>query len=59
MRLRSWDVDLNPFKSRPGEVLVGRDVIDHRVGEETVSDVALRPGRRPQAARPGRSPRSA
>jgi MgtE intracellular N domain/CBS domain len=43
IRLRSWDVDLNPFKSRPGEVLVGRDVIDHRVGEETVSDVALRP----------------
>src|SRR6476659_10025065 len=42
MRLRSWDVDLNPFKSRPGEVLVGRDVIDQRVGEETVSDVALR-----------------
>ena len=43
LRLRSWDVDLNPFKSRPGEVLVGRDVIDQRVGEETVSDVALRP----------------
>ena len=42
LRLRSWDVDLNPFKSRPGEVLVGRDVIDQRVGEETVSDVALR-----------------
>ncbi len=42
-RLRSWDVDLNPFKSRPGEVLVGRDVIDHRVGEEAVSDVALAP----------------
>src|SRR4051794_38287145 len=42
LRLRSWDVDLNPFKSRPGEVLVGRDVIDHKVDEETVSDVALR-----------------
>jgi CBS domain-containing protein len=42
VRLRSWDVDLNPFKSRPGEVLVGRDVLDHHVGEETVSDVALR-----------------
>jgi CBS domain-containing protein len=41
IRLRSWDVDLNPFKSRPGEVLVGRDVIDHKVDEETVSDVAL------------------
>ena len=23
LRLRSWDVDLNPFKPRPGEVLVG------------------------------------
>ena len=43
LRLRSWDVDLNPFKSRPGEVLVGRDVIDHRVGDETVSDVAIHP----------------
>jgi CBS domain-containing protein len=43
MRLRSWDVDLNPFTSRPGEVLVGRDVIDHRVGDETVSDVAIQP----------------
>ena len=41
MRLRSWDVDLNPFKARPGEVLVGRDVIDQRVGDETVSDVAI------------------
>jgi CBS domain-containing protein len=42
-RLRSWDVDLNPFKSRSGEKLLGRDVIDARVGDETVSDVALRP----------------
>ena len=42
-RLRSWDVDLNPFKTRPGEILIGRDVIDSRVGDETVSDVALRP----------------
>jgi CBS domain-containing protein len=41
-RLRSWDVDLNPFKPRPGEVLVGRDLIDKRFGDETVSDVALR-----------------
>lgn len=43
-RLRSWDVDLNPFKSRPGERLIGRDLIDSRIGDETVSDVALRPG---------------
>ncbi len=41
-RLRSWDVDLSPFKSRPGEVLVGADVIDGKVGDETVSDVGLR-----------------
>lgn len=42
-RLRSWDVDLNPFKPKSGEILVGRDVIDKRVGDESVSDVALRP----------------
>jgi CBS domain-containing protein len=41
-RLRSWDVDLNPFKPKPGEVLIGRELIDRPVGEETVSDVALR-----------------
>ena len=41
-RLRSWDVDLNPFKPRPGELLVGRDIIDKKVGDESVSDVALR-----------------
>jgi CBS domain-containing protein len=41
-RLRSWDVDLNPFKRRPGEILVGEDLLDRRVGLETVSDVALR-----------------
>ncbi len=40
-RLRSWDLDLNPFKPRAGEILLGRDVIDKRVGDETVSDVAL------------------
>ena len=43
-RLRSWDVDLNPFKPRAGEMLIGRDIIDSRIGDETVSDVALRPG---------------
>jgi CBS domain-containing protein len=41
-RLRSWDVDLNPFKPKAGEILVGRDLIDKKVGDETVSDVALR-----------------
>jgi CBS domain-containing protein len=43
LRLRSWDVDLNPFKPRPGEVLIGEAVIDRKLGDETVSDVALRP----------------
>ena len=42
-RLRSWDVDMNPFKPRPGELLVRRDIIDKRIGHETVSDLALRP----------------
>ncbi|CAB4362763.1 MAG: CBS domain-containing protein [Actinobacteria bacterium] len=42
-RLRSWDIDLNPFKPRPGEILIGRDLIDKKVGDETVSDIALRP----------------
>ncbi len=41
-RLRSWDVDINPFRARPGELLIGEDLIDRRVGEEQVSDVALR-----------------
>ena len=31
----SWDVDLNPFKPKAGEVLVGHDIIDQRVGDET------------------------
>ena len=41
-RLRSWDIDLHPFKMKPGERLLGRDVIDRRVGAEVVSDVAMR-----------------
>jgi CBS domain-containing protein/flagellar motility protein MotE (MotC chaperone) len=40
-RLRSWDVDLNPFKQKPGELLA-KEIIDRRVGLETVSDLALR-----------------
>jgi len=35
-------VDLNPFKLRAGELLVS-NLIDSRIGEETVHDVALRP----------------
>ncbi len=42
-RLQSWDVDLNPFKPRSGEVLIGDDLIDRRIGDEVVSDIALRP----------------
>jgi CBS domain-containing protein len=40
-RLRSWDVDLNPFKPRAGEILIG-ELLDKRIGDETVSDIALR-----------------
>ncbi len=42
-RLRSWDVDLNPFKPRPGEVLIGNELIDRRIGAEVVSDIGLLP----------------
>jgi CBS domain-containing protein len=41
-RLRSWDLDVNPFHKRPGELLVS-DLLDRRIGAETVSDLALRP----------------
>jgi CBS domain-containing protein len=40
-RLKSWDIDVNPFKPRSGEVVIGEDLIDRRVGDETVSDIAL------------------
>ncbi len=43
VRLKSWDVDLNPFKPRPGEVLIDAELIDRRVGNETVSDIAIEP----------------
>jgi hypothetical protein len=48
-RLRSWDVDLNPFKPRQGEMLIGAELIDRAVGDETVSDVALRAQEDPRA----------
>lgn len=41
-RLRSWDVDFHPFKAKEGERLLKTNVIDQRVGDEVVSDVALR-----------------
>jgi CBS domain-containing protein len=40
-RLRSWDVDLHPFKRRPGEALIGAEIIDTAVDGETVSDLGL------------------
>ena len=43
VRLKSWDVDLNPFKPRPGEVLIAAELIDRKVGSETVSDIAIEP----------------
>ena len=42
-RMRSWDVDVNPFKAKSSEVLIGKDLIDRKLGDETVSDIALRP----------------
>ena len=41
VRLRSWDLDLHPFKRRPGEQLVAAELIDRTVRGETVSDVGL------------------
>ena len=42
VRLRSWDIDLNPFKPRPGETLIGGDIIDQQISTgERVSDVGL------------------
>jgi hypothetical protein len=38
----SWDLDLNPFKPMAGQFLIGKDVIDRKVGDQTVSDVGLR-----------------
>lgn len=42
VRLRSWDIDLNPFKPRPGETLVSADIIDQTIASgERVSDIGL------------------
>ena len=41
-RLRSWDVDLNPFKPRAGRGPDRRRPDRSAVGDETVSDVGLR-----------------
>ncbi len=49
VRLRSWDLDLNPFKKRPGETLLGEQIIDQHVGDERVSDVGLVEARDPRS----------
>lgn len=41
-RLRSWDVDFHPFKAKDGERLLRVHVIDQRIADEVISDVALR-----------------
>lgn len=41
VRLKSWDINLTPFRTRTGEQLLGKDVLDKRVGDELISDVAL------------------
>jgi CBS domain-containing protein len=42
VRLRSWDIDLNPFKPRSGETLIGKEIIDRQIESgERVSDIGL------------------
>jgi CBS domain-containing protein len=41
VRLKSYDIDLNPFRPREGERLVAADIFDKKHGDETVVDVAL------------------
>ena len=40
-QLKSWDINLTPFRTRAGEQLLGKDVLDKKHGDEIVSDVAL------------------
>lgn len=42
-RLLSSTVDLRRFRLRGGELLARKDLLDRRVGRETINDVALRP----------------
>jgi len=42
-RLRSGTIDLDHFEKRPGELLAKSDLLDRRVGDEIVNDLALRP----------------
>ena len=41
-RLRSWAIDLHPFKPRGGETLVGESILDRRLPTgERISDIGL------------------
>jgi CBS domain-containing protein/sporulation protein YlmC with PRC-barrel domain len=40
-QLKSWDINLTPFRTRTGEQLLGKDILDKKYGDEIVSDVAL------------------
>jgi len=40
-QLKSWDINLTPFRTRTGEQLLGKDILDKKRGDEIVSDVAL------------------
>lgn len=41
VRLKSYDINLNPFRPREGERLLSTDIFDKKHGDETVVDVAL------------------
>ena len=40
-RLKSFDIDLKPFRTRTGERLLGQHVLDSRIGDDLVADVGL------------------
>ncbi|MFM8851807.1 MAG: magnesium transporter MgtE N-terminal domain-containing protein [Acidimicrobiaceae bacterium] len=40
-QLKSWDINLTPFRTRTGEQLLGKGILDKKHGDEIVSDVAL------------------
>jgi CBS domain-containing protein len=40
-RMATGTLDLRRFERRPGEILLGRDLLDARVGGEIVNDVAI------------------
>ena len=42
-RMRSGTIDLDHFRRRTGELLIGEDLLNRRIGEEQVLDVALKP----------------